>query len=137
MLKKENMPPENSCSECGNGPASSPRLADCGLSFVPREFGYYGGFTDNQPWLGAEDGDWVFLCHYCSLRLLRSFPSIAKSLGSRLHPCDSETPCCEYAWRATENFATNRGETLVRTQHAVLDDKTKYLSWENDEPEMG
>ena len=132
----EKMLPENICSECGSDPASSPRLPDCGLSFTPNEFGYYGGFTDSQPWLGAQDGDWVFLCHDCSLKLVRTFPSIAKALGRKLHPCDTDIPCCEFAWRPTENFATNRGDKLVRTQHAVLDAENKSVFWEDDEPEM-
>lgn len=110
------------CSECDAAyEVDNPNyLIDRGLFFRPGDWGYYGGFTDTIPWddLVVE----VNMCHDCSLRLVRSFPSIAKALGaSGHHPCMSEEPCCEFAWRYSKDSGLQVG--------AASDDGS--IRWEN------
>lgn len=87
------------CSECGiEKPIENGSLIN-GLRFAPRDLGYYGGFTDNQPWIPIEESEFVNLCHDCCLRLMRAFPSIGKQLGLFAHPSEPDKqPCCEFAW---------------------------------------
>lgn len=129
------------CSECGeSSPARSQEtLPDAGLQLLPRDWGYYGGFTDNFPWEEPKPEEFVIFCHDCCVRLLEAFPSIAKVFGAGggHHPCADDTPCCAYAWKATEQFATNRSETLVRTQSPVRDKESGELKWVDDPPERG
>lgn len=68
-------------------------------------FGYYGGFTDEVDVLfsNRRSRSWI-LCHDCIVKFLTLFPALAETIGKGTHPCDSETPCCEWAWRSTENF---------------------------------
>lgn len=128
------------CSECekqysvGFGDA----LPKFGFYFTPREFGYYSGFSDNFPWGETKEEDNVFFCHDCCIRLLESFPSIARAIGEGgHHPCGDDVPCCKYAWQGTDLFGKNHDEFLVRTRHPVVDDKTGKLRWEDDEPQDG
>lgn len=128
------------CSECGN---PSPvwdgySLPTNGFYFAPREFGYYAGFSDNTPWREPTKEEQVFFCHNCCVRLLDSFPSIARAIGDGgHHPCNGDVPCCAYAWRGTENFGKNHDQELVRTQHPVRDEATGMLKWQDDAPEKG
>lgn len=126
------------CSECGADAATTQQesLPDGGFMLTPREWGYYGGFTDNLPWESIKEEEEVILCHDCSLRLVRAFPSIAKAIGAGgHHPCDSEVPCCEFSWRGTKDFGKNDGEKHVRTQRPVVDETTGNLKWKDDEPQ--
>ena len=84
-----------------------------GLEIFPLTFGYYGGFVDNLP-LDYEKpaGDRVAFCHDCSVSLFRQFPSLLngfgiapseadkKTLGFGFHPCEDDTPCCEFSWQS-------------------------------------
>ena len=86
---------------------------DNGIELYPLTLGFYGGFWDNFP-LNAEKpaGDRVVFCHDCTAGLLRAFPAFLKGLKvlqfstvegetrHGLHPCEGETPCCEFAWQS-------------------------------------
>lgn len=86
-----------SCSECNN---ELPPDNWGGMVLAPREWGFYGGFTDNEPWIDVTENDYIHLCHDCSLRLVRSFSSIAKKIGAGGHPPrgTNDKSCCEYSW---------------------------------------
>ena len=120
------------CSECGNTfPATqqtSTLFPDGGMTFAPRSFGHYGGFTDNTSWDPITDDNYVMLCHDCCLRLVRSFASIAKALGNfGHHPCSEDTPCCEFSWTFKRNPNTNELQTYLGTRDGewVLDLRKK------------
>lgn len=68
-------------------------------------FGYYGGFTDEVEVLfgGRRSRNWI-LCHDCVAKFLALFPMLAETLGKGTHLCESDTPCCDFAWRATDKF---------------------------------
>lgn len=126
------------CSECGS--LEKIKKGDAlplnGFFFSPRQFGYYAGFSDTLPWQGDNDEDGVFFCHNCCVRLLVSFPSIERAIGKGgHHPCNDEIPCCSYAWQGTEVFGSRPNEFLVRTRHPVVDEVTKNLRWQDDEPQ--
>lgn len=97
------------CSACGESvPAESvnDRYPDGGLVLPYEEFGYYGGFTDIE--FGCFDIEnypktWL-MCHDCVVKLFTVFPLLGKTFARGTHPCSDEKPCCEWAWRATENF---------------------------------
>lgn len=128
------------CSECGNPHEvkDGDAIPHFGFFFAPREFGYYAGFSDSNPWSVTKEEHEVFLCHDCCVRLLETFPSIARAIGQGgHHPCDDDVPCCRYAWRGTENFGKRYKEKLVRTQHPFFDEVTQTLQWRDDEPEIG
>lgn len=88
------------CSECGKTQSTGGKqeeVLDNGLMFCPTDMGYYGGFVDSFP---QDEQVFVRLCHDCSVRLVRWFPSVAKALGTdNGHPCDEDLPCCEFAWK--------------------------------------
>jgi hypothetical protein len=102
-LKKKNV----ECSGCGNSaPATQQEnYPDNGWVMPFDSFGYYGGFDDNIDWLfnKEESRQWI-LCHDCVVRFLQLFPRLHKSIGKALHPCESDTPCCEWAWKGTDSF---------------------------------
>ena len=109
------------CSECKSTypttQQTSPFFPDAGFTFAPRTFGHYGGFTDNIPWDPITDDDYVRLCHDCCLRLVRSFPSIAKALGGfGHHPCSEDIPCCEFAWTFKRHAETGELQTFIATE---------------------
>lgn len=103
------------CDNCNRQVATEPLQGDTfpdgGLELFPLTFGYYGGFFDNFPSdLDSPTGNRVVFCHDCSVHLFRTFPSLFKGLEDivfpvqdgkvayGLHPCENETPCCEFAW---------------------------------------
>jgi hypothetical protein len=102
---------EESKSESAQGSG----FPDNGIELYPLTLGFYGGFWDNFP-LNADKpaGQRVAFCHDCTLALLRSFPAIIKGLAELqivtsngqprygMHPCEDETPCCEFAWQGTD-----------------------------------
>jgi hypothetical protein len=125
------------CSACGE-----PRLCrsqdiypDNGWVLPYETFGYYGGFSDSMRVLLGQQrsSEWI-LCHDCVVKFLRTFPALADSFGNGHHPCSDDSPCCEFAWRGTENFAKKHGEMLVRTQTAVRSDDG-IMWWQDDAPE--
>ena len=92
---------------------------DKGLEIFPLTFGYYSGFLDNFPTdMDKPAGDRVMFCHDCSASLFRHFPSLLKGLdlavsnaegeheGYGLHPCEGDTPCCEFAWQSNGDEGT-------------------------------
>lgn len=94
---------------------------DNGLEIFPLTFGYYGGFLDNFPTdMDKPAGDRVVFCHDCSVALFTQFPSLLKGLdlavsnaegqeeGYGLHPCEGETPCCNFAWQSNGDEGTLR-----------------------------
>lgn len=95
------------CSACGSeNPCTQQKfLPDNGWVLHFDTFGYYGGFDDNieTAIAGAPSREWI-LCHGCVVKFLTLFPLLQESLGKGLHPCESDTPCCDFAWRATEKF---------------------------------
>lgn len=88
---------------------------DNGLEIYPLTFGYYGGFLDNFPTDNDKPmGERVVFCHECARDLFRIFPSLLKGIQATLadatrgnifyglHPCEAETPCCEFAWNSAD-----------------------------------
>ena len=80
-------------------------LPDNGWVLPFDTFGYYGGFDDNIDVLLTDvpSRQWV-LCHDCVVKFLAIFPRLRDSFSKGLHLCESETPCCEWAWRGTSLF---------------------------------
>lgn len=97
-------------------------------------FGYYGGFSDSIEVLFDKrpSKQWIF-CHDCVVKFFDTFPLLVESFAGGHHPCDDDVPCCQFAWRGTENFAKHYDQMLVRTQSAV---KTREgnVVWMDDEP---
>jgi len=124
------------CSACGHLSEATQQnaLPDNGLLLPYETFGYYGGFSDSMRVLIGHQlsKEWI-LCHDCVVKFLRTFPLLADSFGKGHHPCEDNTPCCEFAWRGTDNFAKRHNEMLVRTQTAFIDD-SDCLYWQDDEP---
>lgn len=84
----------NSCDACGfvTEDNSSPFPNRDGLSFDIS--GGYDQFTD--AW---QEQKKFSLCHDCVLRMIALFPAMGEKLGKGCHPCESETPCCAFAWK--------------------------------------
>lgn len=82
------------CNACGRDyPIANGQSAPEHGWYLPyTRFGYYNGFDDS-----FESAKW-FLCHDCVVKFLDTFPLLAKDLQG-CHPCNSETPCCQYAWK--------------------------------------
>ena len=94
-----NMNRQVPCTNCGGmSPAlwEDGNLIDGGLVISSYDIGYYGGFMDTF----AEEPKNVFLCHDCSLLLMRTMTGLAKFLLPNRggHPVNDNKPCCEYAW---------------------------------------
>lgn len=90
------------CTACGKlVPAElvNDHLPDNGWSLDFSNFGYYGGFTDEF----NETPRWK-LCHDCVVKLLALFPLLGETINKGGHSCDSEQPCCEWAWRPKDIF---------------------------------
>ena len=125
------------CSACGEQHICTQQniYPDNGLVLPYETFGYYGGFSDSMRVLLGQQrsSEWI-LCHDCVVKFLHTFPALAESFGKGHHPCSDDTPCCEFAWRGTENFAKRHGEMIVRTQTAVRNDDG-VLWWQDDAPE--
>jgi hypothetical protein len=91
------------CDACGEARQVSHPTAttiDSGWCLPYDAFGFYGGFTDNLDFLmsDTEPKSWN-MCHACIVKLLDTFPLLAKSLAKGEHPSPYEdTPCCDYAW---------------------------------------
>jgi hypothetical protein len=116
------------CGECGGSfdVDGEHSLIDKGLYLTPRMWGYYGGFTDNNPWEEVRDREEINLCHDCCLRLMRAFPSIARAMGEGgHHPCSTDEPCCEFAWRCGE---TPDGKD-INVEIAALDKESNKIKW--------
>lgn len=127
------------CSACGaKAPCTQQDVYPDGGFVLPFEtFGYYGGFSDAMSVLLGQrrSREWI-LCHDCVVTFFRTFPRLAETFGPNHHPCRSDIPCCEFAWRGTDDFAKRHDEMLVRTQTAVLDaDGT--LRWKDEPPSKG
>jgi hypothetical protein len=84
----------NSCDACGDimHDKPSPFPFFNGLSFDIS--GGYDQFTDL-----TEGALTLTLCHDCVLRMIALFPAMGKKLGKGCHPCESDTPCCAFAWQ--------------------------------------
>lgn len=98
------------CSACGNDApcTQQKRLPDQGWELPFDVFGYYYGFSDEISVLIGDRRSRIWImCHDCVAKFLDTFPLLAATLGKGLHPHygDSDEPCCEYAWRATDKFA--------------------------------
>lgn len=92
------------CSACGNeveGESVNNHLPDAGFVLPYQDFGYYGGFTDSFDDYYEKPREWL-MCHDCVLKLLETFPLLAKTVSRGGHPCDKDTPCCDWAWRKTD-----------------------------------
>lgn len=96
------------CSACGNNQPCTQQQSypDNGWVLPLDAFGYYGGFDDNISGLETfqtRGREWIF-CHDCVVKFLTLFPRLQVALAKGLHPCENETPCCEWAWRSTDLF---------------------------------
>lgn len=107
------------CSGCGvEQPCTQQKnYPDNGWVLPFDTFGYYGGFDDNVDVLlsDVQSRQWV-LCHDCVVKFLTLFPRLQDTFAKGLHPCEGETPCCEWAWRGTDKFGeyeTNESGELV------------------------
>lgn len=93
------------CSACGRDSRCHDKTAyPVGGWVIPFDaLGYYGGFSDEMDvLLGMRISRQWILCHDCIVELLSAFPALAATLGNALHNCDSDTPCCDWAYRMEE-----------------------------------
>lgn len=66
--------------------------------------GFYGGFTDNNPWEEMVENEFFKICHGCVIKMLDAIPSLAQKIferyGSTLHSTINTdgTPCCRYSY---------------------------------------
>ena len=93
------------CGGCGNSVPCTQQeeLPDNGWHLPYEHFGYYGGFSDETEVLfGMRESKGLTLCHDCVVKVITVLPKFAESLERGTHPCDSETPCCEWAWRSKD-----------------------------------
>jgi len=75
-------------------------LPENGWSLPYDAFGYYGGFSDDlEHDIDGENLRRARICHECVVAVLKALPKFAERLERGTHPCDSDEPCCEYAWR--------------------------------------
>ncbi len=91
--------------------------------------GYYAGFTDTfdvksqQHW---DECDRAYFCHSCCCKLFKLFPKLAINVGIEKsfghHPCDNDTPCCDYSW-------TIKRQDGFTTILAAIRDKDNNLIW--------
>ncbi len=106
----------SACGEDGEGETINNHLPVSGLTMAWEDFGYYGGFIDVYDDIGMPPQSlWVW-CHDCVVKLLKTFPLLANMIPRGGHHCQDDTPCCNWAWRATEKFgkyeADERGELV-------------------------
>ena len=110
------------CDACGElcpASISTSSVIDNGWWLPYETFGYYSGFTDNlEAMMTSNDllKSWN-ICHACIVKLLDTFPLLAKSMSKGAHPCHyDDKPCCDYAWCVATNgdlmFASG-GEWIV------------------------
>lgn len=95
------------CTACGEDVEGEPlndHFPVKGFVMPWEDFGYYGGFTDTQEDLNTPPSQpWIW-CHDCIVKLLQTFPLLAKTIPPGGHHCDNDIPCCNWAWRATDKF---------------------------------
>lgn len=105
------------CDACGElTPAvNKPDLPEHGLSINVPSMTYYAGFTDLLPGDLTEQEERFHICHDCSVRLMRTFPALGARIGFGGHPCDDETPCCDWAWKRTGGvtFIAEQGKWVI------------------------
>ena len=92
--------------------------------------GYYGGFTDQFDQMSQSNYDQydkAYFCHSCCVKLLKTFPTLAKNVGIEKyyghHPCSSVEPCCDYAWSSGPDFAEQQ------TIYTAGRDEDHQLCW--------
>lgn len=83
----------------------------CGASFIHDGLtidisGHYNGFTDHCDHLPFR------LCHDCVVRMIEVFPAMADKLGKGCHPCESEMPCCAFAWKTVDDVCSVPSDDL-------------------------
>lgn len=95
------------CDACGehvDSESINTRFPDRGLVFPFRELGYYGGYTDNEPWEAINGAEMLKICHDCVVKMLDAVPGLASRIaelyGTGLHPTSNAdgTPCCGFSW---------------------------------------
>lgn len=86
------------CGETVKSESINHPFTDCGWNLNLAKMDYYGGFTDVDWTIDATDNHSFRLCHDCCVKLLGLFPLIAKRVPRGSHPCESDVPCCDYAW---------------------------------------
>ena len=110
---------------------------DWGFVLPYQTFGYYGGFSDEMNvLLGHQRSQEWILCHDCVVKFFDAFPLLAEQFGQNHHPCRSDVPCCQFAWRATPDFSRDRDSDLVRTQTAVRSPDGSVV-WQDAPPSRG
>jgi len=60
--------------------------------------GGYDHFIDNY-----QSELTLTLCHNCVLLMVAMFPAMGEKLGKGCHPCDTEVPCCSFAWKTADS----------------------------------
>lgn len=101
FVMDDDMSQKVSCDGCNRSvkaQTGNPHLPDRGLLFPFQDVGYYGGFTDNEPW-EKERQEPFKLCHDCVVNVLNAVPELAKKITPGHHPSPTqEAPCCNWAW---------------------------------------
>lgn len=76
-------------------------LPENGLVIALNDIAYYGGFMDAK-WGEIDENKVAYLCHDCSLLLMRTMSGLAQYFLPKRggHPFEggSNSPCCEYTW---------------------------------------
>lgn len=101
--------PRVECNGCGKivpGESVNPHLPEAGLEMDFQNAGYYGGFTDNEPWEQdkSKRRGTTKLCHDCVSNIMAVLPALAKSFGPGHHLSLTEDhPCCPHSWTDVKN----------------------------------
>jgi hypothetical protein len=101
--------------------------------------GYYGGFTDQyhqDSQSKFDEYNKAYFCHSCCVKLFKTFPALAINVGIDKHwghhPCNDDTPCCDYSWKLGNNVNTNNYSTVLTAAR----DEDHQLYWKED-PDAG
>ena len=87
-------------------------IFDNGWVLDSTRFGYYSGFDDELwPSENEERANWL-MCHDCVVKLLETFPRLGATISKGAHPCEDETPCCQWAWRISGDSLQHPNEEL-------------------------
>lgn len=95
------------CDGCGEqviAESINEDFPDSGLVIPFRMLGFYGGFTDNNPWDEMMPEEFFKICHACVIKMLDAIPGLAQKIferyGSTLHSTINAdgTPCCRHCY---------------------------------------
>jgi len=124
--------PATICSACAESyiPYNETLPAN-GWTLPYQLFGYCDGFSDDVGvLLGNQDSQqWIF-CHDCIVKFLDTFPLLRASFDKGQHLCESETPCCDLAWRGTELFGKYENRHPVAGVHVQYGESGQWVDGE-------